>query len=285
MTIAVTAATGHLGRLVVEDLLARGIPADQIVAGGRRVEVLDDLAARGVAVRRIDYDVPETLAEGLAGVEKVLVVSGMDMGKRPQQHAAVAAAARDAGARLVAYTSIPRADTTPMLLAADHRGSEEAIRALGVPFTFLRNSWYFENYTAQIPTYLEHGAIVGSAGDGRVSAAARADYAAAAAAVLTTEGHEGTVYELGGEPGFTLSELADVVSRVSGKPVAYRDLPLEEYTAVLASTGMPEPVAAVYADVDRGIRAGELFVGSGDLGRLVGRPTSSLEDAVRAALG
>lgn len=284
MTIAVTGAGGQLGRLVVEDLLARGIPAAEIVAGTRRPEALADLAARGVQVRHADYDDVASLDAALAGAEKVLVISGTDFGRRPAQHAAAAAAAQRAGARLVVYTSAPQADTTTMLLAAEHRASEEAIRALGVPFTFLRNYWYFENYTAQLPTFLEHGAIVGAAGDGRISGAARADFAAAAAAVLATEGHENAVYELGGEPSFTLGQLADVVSKAADRQVVYRDVPAEELQQVLVGAGLPEPMAAVMADVDQHIAQGVLYTDTGDLTRLIGRPTTSLEDVVAAAV-
>jgi NAD(P)H dehydrogenase (quinone) len=284
MTIALTGAGGQFGRLVVEDLLARGVPAGDIVAGTRRVEALADLEERGVRVRTVDFDDPASLDAAFAGAEKVLVVSGTDFGRRVEQHTAAASAAQKAGAGLVIYTSAPYASTTSMLLAAEHRGTEEAIRALGVPFTFLRNSWYFENYTPQIPTYLEHGAIVGAAGEGRISGAARADYAAAAAAVLATDGHEGAVYELGGEPAFTLGELADVVAKVSGKPVEYRDVSVAELQAVLAGVGMPEPLPAIMADVDRAIAEGALYTDSGDLVRLIGRPSTSLEDAVAAAL-
>ena len=284
MSIVVTGAGGHLGRLVVEELLGRGVPAEQIVATTRRVEALDDLAARGVQVRHADFDAPETLAAAFAGAEKVLIVSGTDFGRRVAQHTAAAAAAQQAGAGLVVYTSAPYADTTSMQLAAEHAGTEAAIRALGVPFTFLRNSWYFENYTPQIPAYLEHGAVFGAAGDGRISGAARADYAAAAAAVLAGEGHQGKVYELGGDQSFTLGELAVAVADVSGKPVEYRDLPAEELIKVLEGAGFPPPVAAVFADVDTSIAKGLLFVDSGDLSRLIGRPTTALRTAVESAL-
>ena len=284
MSIVVTGAGGHLGRLVVEELLGRGVPAEQIVATTRRVEALDDLAARGVQVRPADFDAPETLAAAFAGAEKVLIVSGTDFGRRVAQHTAAAAAAQQAGAGLVVYTSAPYADTTSMQLAAEHAGTEAAIRALGVPFTFLRNSWYFENYTPQIPAYLEHGAVFGAAGDGRISGAARADYAAAAAAVLAGEGHQGKVYELGGDQSFTLGELAAAVADVSGKPVEYRDLPAEELIKVLEGAGFPPPVAAVFADVDTSIAKGLLFVDSGDLSRLIGRPTTALRTAVESAL-
>lgn len=284
MSIVVTGASGHLGRGVVEELLGRGVLAQQIVAATRRVEALEDLAARGVQVRHADFDAPGTLAAAFVGAEKVLIVSGTDFGRRVAQHAAAAEAAQGAGARLVVYTSAPHADTTSMQLAAEHAATEAAIAELGVPFTFLRNSWYFENYTAQIPVYLEHGAVFGAAGEGRISGAARADYAAAAAAVLASDGHEGKVYELGGDEAFTLAELAATVAEVSGKPVVYRDLPAGEFQQVLEGAGVPAPVAAVFADVDTSIAKGALFVDSGDLSRIIGRPTTALRTAVAAAL-
>jgi NAD(P)H dehydrogenase (quinone) len=285
MSIVVTGATGQLGRLVVEDLLERGVAADQVVAGARRPQALSDLADRGVRVARVDYDDPASMAAAFAGAEKVLIVSGTDIGQRVRQHTAAAEAARAAGARLIAYTSAPYADTTPMRLADEHRGTEQAIAALGVPYTFLRNSWYLENYTAQIPTYLERGVVLGAAGDGRISGAARADYAEAAAAVLATEGHDNTVYELGGDTAFSLADLADLVARASGKPVVYRNLPAGEYAAALEAAGLPAPAAAIFADVDQSIQGGALLVETGDLSRLIGRPTSTLADAVQAALG
>jgi NAD(P)H dehydrogenase (quinone) len=284
MTIAVTGVSGPLGRLVVEDLLARGVPADQIVAGARRPETLDDLAARGVQVRRLDYDAPDSLDAAFVGAEKVLIVSGNEFGRRVQQHTAAATAAAKAGARLVVYTSAPYADSTTLQLAAEHAATEQAIRAIGVPFTFLRNGWYFENYTAQIPTYTEHGAVLGSAGEGRISGAARADLAAAAAAVLVGEGHEGRVYELGGDESFTLAELADVVAKASGTLVVYQDLPVEEFQKALEGAGLPAPVAALLAGTDVSIRQGALLIETGDLSRLIGRPTATLADAVAAAL-
>ena len=284
MTIVVTGATGQLGRLVVEQLLELGVTPDQVVAGTRRPEALADLADRGVRVALVDFDDPASLAAAFAGATKVLIVSGTDIGRRVGQHTAAAEAARAAGVGLIAYTSAPHADTTPMRLADEHRATEQAIAALGVPYTFLRNGWYFENYTAQIPTYLEHGAVLGAAGDGQVSGAARADYAAAAAAVLATDGHDNRVYELGGDTAFTLTELAETVADHSGKPVAYRDLPAAGFEAVLVAAGIPAPFAAILADVDESIRAGALLVQTGDLRRLIGRPTTTLASAVAAAL-
>jgi NAD(P)H dehydrogenase (quinone) len=284
MTIVVTGATGQLGRLVVESLLDRGVPAAEIVAAGRSTDKIADLADRGVRVRRIDFTDPATLAEAFAGADRVLLVSSSEVGRRAEQHRNAIDAAREAGVTLLAYTSIAQAETTTMLLAAEHQATETYLRESGVPFTLLRNGWYLENYTAQLPVALEHGAILGSAGEGRVSAATRADYAAAAAAVLTGEGHEGKAYELGGDHSFTLPELAAEITRQTGTEVAYRDLPVEEYTQVLVGAGLPEQAAAVFADSDRGIARGELLVESGDLSRLAGRPTTSLADGLAAAL-
>jgi NAD(P)H dehydrogenase (quinone) len=284
MSVVVTGATGQLGHLVVENLLERGVPADQIVAGGRALASLEDLAGRGVQVRRIDYSDPASLRAAFEGAEKVLIVSGSEMGRRVAQHTAAAEAARASGTGLIAYTSAPYADTTSMQLATEHRETEQAIAALGVPYTFLRNGWYFENYTAQIPTYLQHAAVLGSAGEGRISGAARADFAQAAAAVLTGQGHEGKIYELGGDSSFTLGELAALVAEHSGKPVSYRELTVTELAKALEGAGLPAAVAAVFADTDRAIREGALLIETGDLSRLIGHPTSSLSDAIAAAL-
>jgi NAD(P)H dehydrogenase (quinone) len=282
--VVVTGATGHLGRAVVENLLERGVAPERIVAGGRNLAAAASLAERGVDVRRIDYDDPASLAEAFAGAGRVLIVSGMDFGRRVGQHLAAAQAAKDAGAELVVYTSAPHAATTSMQLAADHRATEEGIRALGIPFTFLRNSWYLEGYTDRIPTYLEHGAVVGSAGAGRISGAARGEQAEAAAVVLSTDGHENATYELGGDDAFTLADLAALVAEHSGKPVVYRDVPVAELTGILTGAGLPAPVAAVIADVDRAIVEGALYIDTGDLSRLIGRPTTTLAEVVAAAL-
>ncbi|MFF2318155.1 SDR family oxidoreductase [Arthrobacter sp. NPDC058097] len=283
MTIVITGATGQLGRLVVEALLESGLPADQIVAAGRTVDRIADLGERGVQVRSIDYSQPESLRQAFAGADKVLLVSGSEVGQRVEQHRNAINAAKDAGVGLIGYTSIANADTTTMQLASEHLATEEILRDSGVPFVLLRNGWYLENYTGQLPVQVQHGAVFGSAGDGRVSAAARADYAAAAAAVLLRDDQAGKVYELGGDDSFTLSELAGEVSAASGKPVTYTDLPAEKYTQVLVEAGLPEPYAAVLADSDLGIARGDLLVTSGDLSALLGRPTTPLRQAVQAA--
>ena len=279
--IAVTGATGHLGRLTVLDLVRRGIAPDHIVALARTPEKAADL---GVRVRRADYTEPETLPAALEGVDKLLLVSSSEVGRRLDHHRNVIEAAGDAGVRVVAYTSILKADVGGTILAAEHRATEELIRDSGIPFTFLRNGWYLENYTENLASALEHGVILGSAGDGRVSGAARADFAAAAAQVLAGTGHEGRTYELGGDEAFTLAELAEEVSRQSGRPVAYRNVPESDYADALLGWGLPEPVARMLADSDRGIARGELYTDSDALHRLIGRPATPLSDAVRAAV-
>ena len=282
MSIVVTGATGHLGRLAVEALMERGVPVADVVATGRRTETLADLAERGVVVRTADYDDEASLEEALAGADRLLLVSGSEVGQRVRQHGNAIAAARAAGVGFIAYTSIAHADTSTLLLAEEHRATEQLLTEAGVPHALLRNSWYTENYTAQLPVYLEHG-IAGAAGDGAVSAATRADYAAAAAAVVATDGHAGAVYELGGAP-FTMTQLAQVVSSATGRTVTYTDLPVEQYQRVLVAAGLPEPAAAVFADGDRGVAAGELLVEGDDLARLLGRAPTSLPEAVAAAV-
>jgi NAD(P)H dehydrogenase (quinone) len=281
VSIVVTGATGHLGRLVVESLLDRGVPAGDVVATGRRVEALAELADRGVDVRGADYGDPSSLRAAFEGADRLLLVSGSEVGRRVEQHRNAITAAREAGVGLLAYTSITRADTSRMLLAGEHRATEQALARSGVPHVLLRNSWYLENYTAQLPTYLAHG-VTGATDGGRVSAAARADYAEAAAAVLTGAATAGAVYELGGEP-FTMTELAAAVSAATGRQVAYTDLPVEQYRQVLVGAGLPEPVAATLADSDRGIAEGELLVHGDDLARLIGRPPTSLRQALDTA--
>lgn len=287
MSIVVTGATGQLGHLIVESLLARGVPADQITAGGRNLDKLADVAAQGVKVVPIDYTDPATLDAAFAGADVVVLVSASEVGQRTAQHQNVIDAAVRAGVGRIVYTSIPKADSTPMLLAAEHKATEAAIIASGLPYTFLRNAWYIENYTPQIPGYLEHG-VVGAAGDGKVSVAPRRDYAEAAAVVASTDGHVGTVYELGGD-AITLAELAALVAQASDREVAYTDVPEDVLKGILVdAAGFPEPVAAVFADVDSRIKAGDLYVTTGDLERLIGHaPTpaaQSVQEAV-AALG
>jgi len=285
MSLVVTGASGHLGRLTVQALLDRGVAANRIVATARTPESLTDLADAGVVVRQADYSDPQSLKEAFAGADRVLLVSSSAVGQRIEQHGNVVEAAQAAGVDLIAYTSAPHADTTKMLLAAEHAATERLIRDSGLDFVFLRNSWYLENYTEQLATTLEHKAIFGSAGSGRVSGASRADYAAAAAAVLAGDGPRNHTYELGGDTAFTLSEYAETLSGLVGETIAYVDQPPAQYQAILESAGLPEPIARLMADSDVAVARGDLLVESGDLRRLIGRPTTVLSDAIRNALG
>lgn len=282
--IAVTGAAGHLGRLTVAALLERGVPAGRVVAVVRDASKAADLAARGVQVREADYSRPETLGAALAGVERLLLVSSNEVGRRLAQHENVVHAAREAGVGLLAYTSILRAPESGLMLAGEHLATEQAVRAAGLPFVFLRNGWYIENYTGALAQVVERGVLSGSAGEGRVSAAARRDFAEAAAAVLSEAGHENQTYELGGDEAFTMAGLAAEITRQSGREVVYRDLPADAYAEALAGAGVPEPFARVLADSDLGLKRGELYTDSDDLRRLIGRPTTTLAGAVAAAL-
>lgn len=284
MSIVVTGATGHLGRHVLESLLRRGFPAGQLVAAGRAVDRLADFSRRGVQVRTMDYGDPATVAESLKGATKVLLISGSAVGQRVEQHRAVIDAAAAEGVELIAYTSIANADSTGMMLAGEHQATEALLAESGLPHVLLRNSWYLENYTDQLAGTLAQGGFAGSAGEGRVSAAARADYADAAAAVLMADGQAGKVYELGGDEAFTMAELATVISAAAGRPVAYQDLPAAEYAAMLTGVGVPAGFAEVLADSDLGIARGDLLVTSGQLSSLIGRPTTTLAEAVRSAV-
>ncbi|KRE66986.1 MULTISPECIES: SDR family oxidoreductase [Micrococcaceae] len=283
MSIVVTGATGQLGRHVLEALLERGVPAADIVAAGRSVEKLADFSARGVRVQHMDYADPGSVAEALKGARRVLLISGSEVGRRVEQHRTVINAAKAEGVELLAYTSIANADTTGMLLADEHKATEALLRESGVPFVLLRNGWYLENYTEQLPGTLAQGALAGSAGEGKVSGAARADYAHAAAAVLVADGQAGKVYELGGDEAFSMADLASEITAATGKPVRYNNLPTEDYVGLLTGVGVPEAFAGILADSDLGIARGDLLVSTGDLRRLIGRPTTSLGQAVRAA--
>lgn len=268
--IAVTGATGQLGRLVIEQLKARA-PAESLVALVRDPAKAADL---GVEARAADYDKPETLAAALKGVDVLLLISSDAVGQRVSQHRNVIEAAKAAGVKRIAYTSILRADDTPIGLGVEHRATEAMIRESGLAYTLLRNGWYLENYAGAIAGALQAGAFVGSAGQGRISAAARADYAAAAAVVLTGEGHEGETYELAGDEAFTMAELAAETSRQTGRDLPYNNLPEEAYAEVLRSIGLPPPVAAMLAQSDVGVAQDALFNADGRLSRLIGRPTT-----------
>ena len=284
MPLLITGATGQLGRLVVEQLLAAGVPAGEITATGRATDKIKDLADRGVQVRAVDFADPAAVRAAVADADRVLLVSAMEPGGRVALHRNVIDAAREAGTGLVAYTSIVNAGTTTIRLAADHQDTETLLRDSGVPYVLLRNGWYHENYTDRLPAFLAQGAIPGSAGEGRISAAARADYAAAAVRVLTSDGHAGQAYELGSDEPFTLAQLATEISAQSGKEVRYVDLPEEQYAKALAEHGVPGLMADMIAETDAAAARGALHTASGDLTALTGRPATTLSAAVGAAL-
>ena len=281
--IVITGANGQLGSLVIDTLL-KSVPASQIVAAVRTPAKAAALAARGVEVREADYERPETLRTAFAGASKLLLISSSEVGKRTAQHQAVIEAAKAAGVQLLAYTSLLHADTSPLPLAAEHLATEQLIQASGLPAVILRNGWYTENYLASVPTALQYGALLGSAGEGRIASATRADYAAAAAAVLLADKQAGRVYELAGDTSYTLAELAAAITQASGTPVKYQDLPPAEFKGVLLGAGLPEGLAALLAESDEGASRGGLFDDGHQLSTLIGRPSTDLATALGAAL-
>lgn len=280
--IAITGATGELGKLVVEGLL-QTVPANQIIAAVRTPAKAAAFAAKGVRVREADYSRPETLAPAFTGATKLLLISGSELGQRKVQHKAVIDAAKAAQVQFLAYTSLLHADTSKLLLAEEHLSTERYLHASGIPFALLRNGWYIENQTVGIGPALQQGAFIGASKEGRFAAATRADYAAAAVAVLTGNGHENQIYELAGDDAYTRAKLAAEVSKQTGKAIAYHDLPEAEYEKILASF-LPPELAQILADAEAKAADGALDDQSHTLSRLIGRRTTPLEDAVAAAL-
>ena len=281
--IVITGGTGQLGRLVIAAVLKK-MSASSIVAAVRNRDKARELAALGVGVRIADYNDPPAWDAALKGADKVLLISASELGRRARQHRAVIDAAKREGVKLLAYTSVLRADTSVLGLAAEHRETEAYLRASGVPHVLLRNSWYTENYTMGIPAIVAGGAMYGCAGEGRVSSAARADYAAAAAAVLTLPDQAGKVYELAGDGAYTHAEFAEELSRLTGRKIAYVNITEDEYREALRKAGLPDAYAAMIADSDTGASKGALFDDSRTLGRLINRPTTPMAESVAAAL-
>jgi NAD(P)H dehydrogenase (quinone) len=284
-TYFVTGATGQLGRQVVAALLQR-VPASAVLAGARDTEgeAARSLRRLGVAVRRADYADPTSLDAALEGIQRLLLISSSEIGRRVAQHRNVIDSANRVGVGLIAYTSVLHADTSALALAEEHRRTERLLEASGVPFVLLRNGWYTENYAAGIAPALAHGAVLGCAGDGRIASAARADYAAAAASVLTADGQGGRVYELAGDEAYTLTEFAAAIAAAARKPVAYRDLPQAEYEAALVGAGIPADFAALLADSDAAAARGALNDDTRQLSVLIGRPTTPYRSTVRDAV-
>jgi NAD(P)H dehydrogenase (quinone) len=279
-TLAITGATGQLGRLVVEGLKAK-LPADKLVALVRTPAKAADL---GIAARAADYTRPDTLGAALAGVDTLLLISSSEIGQRVAHHRNAIDAAKRAGVKRIVYTSLLRADRSPLSLAPEHAETEAMIKASGLAYTILRNGWYTENYTGSIAGALAGGAFTGSAGEGRIASAARADYAAAAVAVLTSAGHDGKTYELAADSAYTLADLAAEISRQSGKSIPYKNLPRADYAAALTAFGLPAGLADAIAGWDVDASNGALFDEGRELSRLIGRPTTPLAASVAAAL-
>ncbi|MGC6387991.1 SDR family oxidoreductase [Ewingella sp. S1.OA.A_B6] len=281
--IAITGATGQLGRLVITALLKK-VPANQIIAAVRSPEKAKDLAELGVEVRQADYSQSATLDAAFKGVEKLLLISSSEVGQREAQHNAVIAAAQRAGVKLLAYTSLLHADKSQLGLAVEHRATEKALSESGVPFVLLRNSWYTENYAASVAPALAHHAFIGSAGEGRLSTAARQDYAEAAAAVLSLDNQAGKIYELAGDESYTLAEFSAEIAQQSGKKVDYVNLPQAEFAKALMGAGLPEGLSNMLADSDAAAAKGGLFDDSHSLSKLIGRPTTPFKDVIAATL-
>ncbi|AIN18687.1 3-beta hydroxysteroid dehydrogenase/isomerase family protein [Yersinia rochesterensis] len=281
--IAVTGATGQLGRLVINALLKK-VPASEIIAAVRSPEKASDLAALGVQVLKADYSQPATLETAFQGVDKLLLISSSEVGQRIAQHTAVINAAKKAGVKLLAYTSLLHADKSTLGLGEEHRATEELLRDSGLPVVLLRNGWYTENYAASIAPALAHGAFIGAVADGRIASAAREDYAEAAATVLTQENQAGKVYELAGDDSYTLAEFTAEIARQSGKPVVYKNLSETDFKQALIGAGLPDGFASLLTDSDAGAAKGGLFDDSHTLSKLIGRPTTPYAKVIAATL-
>ena len=283
MKIAITGATGQLGNLVIEQLLQL-TAAQNIVALARNVDKAEHFKVQGIELREFDYDRPETLVPALSGIDKLLLISANEIGRRTPQHQAVIDAAKVAGVPYLAYTSLLRADTSPLGLAQEHRETEKLIQDSGITYTFLRNNWYSENYLAGVAHTIEIGTLFGAAQDGRISSASRIDYAEAAAKVLTSTGHENKTYELAGSESFTKADLAQFISQATHKPVIYQNLSADDLRQGLIQASLPSHLIDVIVDADVQTAKGAMYSDSKDLEQLIGRKTTSIQDAIKAAL-
>ena len=278
--IAITGATGQLGQHVIESLL-KTVPASQIVAIVRNPAKATALSQQGITVRQADYSDEAAFTTALQGIDKLLLISSSEVGQRAPQHRNVINAAQAAHVKFIAYTSLLHADTSPLGLADEHVATEKMLAESGIAYALLRNGWYTENYLASAPAALEHGVFIGAAGEGKIASATRGDYAAAAARVISEDGHAGKTYELAGDAGWTLSQLAAELAKQSGKKVVYQNLSEADFAAALKGVGLPAGLADMLADSDTGASKGGLFDDSHTLSKLIGRPTTSLADSVK----
>lgn len=278
--IAITGATGQLGQHIIETLL-KTVPASQIVAIVRNPAKATALSQQGITVRQADYSDEAAFTTALQGIDKLLLISSSEVGQRAPQHRNVINAAKAAYVKFIAYTSLLHADRSPLGLADEHVATEKMLAQSGIAYALLRNGWYTENYLASAPAALEHGVFIGAAGEGKIASATRADYAAAAARVISEDGHAGKIYELAGDAGWTLSQLAAELAKQSGKKVVYQNLSEADFAAALKGVGLPAGLADMLADSDVGASKGGLFDDSHTLSKLIGRPTTSLADSVK----
>lgn len=278
--IAITGATGQLGQHVIESLL-KTVPASQIVAIVRNPAKATALSQQGITIRQADYSDEAAFTTALQGIDKLLLISSSEVGQRAPQHRNVINAAKAAHVKFIAYTSLLHADTSPLGLADEHVATEQMLAESGIAYVLLRNGWYTENYLASAPAALGHGVFIGAAGEGKIASATRADYAAAAARVISEDGHAGKTYELAGDAGWTLSQLAAELAKQSGKKVVYQNLSEADFAAALKGVGLPAGLADMLADSDSGASKGGLFDDSHTLSKLIGRPTTSLADSVK----
>ncbi|BEJ36102.1 TPA: SDR family oxidoreductase [Citrobacter freundii] len=281
--IAITGATGQLGQHVIESLL-KTVPASQIVAIVRNPAKATALSQQGITVRQADYSDEAAFTTALQGIDKLLLISSSEVGQRAPQHRNVINAAKAAHVKFIAYTSLLHADTSPLGLADEHVATEQMLAESGIAYALLRNGWYTENYLASAPAALEHGVFIGAADEGKIASATRADYAAAAARVISEDGHAGKTYELAGDAGWTLSQLAAELAKQSGKKVVYQNLSEADFAAALKGVGLPAGLADMLADSDTGASKGGLFDDSHTLSKLIGRPTTSLADSVKGIM-
>ena len=281
--IAITGATGQLGQHVIDTLL-KTVPASQIAAIVRNPAKADALPRLGVTVRQADYSDEAAFTAALQGIDRLLLISSSEVGQRAAQHRNVINAAIAANVKFIAYTSLLHADRSPLGLHVEHVETEKMLADSGIPYALLRNGWYTENYLASAPAALEHGVFIGAAGEGKIASATRADYAAAAARVISEEGHAGKVDELAGDEGWTLSQLAAELAKQSGKKVVYQNLSEADFAAALKGVGLPAGLADMLADSDAGAAKGGLFDDSHTLSALIGRPTTSLAESVKSIL-
>ena len=281
--IAITGATGQLGQHVIESLL-KTVPASQIVAIVRNPAKATALSQQGITVRQADYSDEAAFTTALQGIDKLLLISSSEVGQRAPQHRNVINAAKAAHVKFIAYTSLLHADTSPLGLADEHVATEKMLAESGIAYALLRNGWYTENYLASAPAALEHGVFIGAADEGKIASATRADYAAAAARVISEDGHAGKTYELAGDAGWTLSQLAAELAKQSGKKVVYQNLSEADFAAALKGVGLPAGLADMLADSDTGASKGGLFDDSHTLSKLIGRPTTSLADSVKGIM-